>query len=49
VAHADLLVGARSGVEVHKLDGLDHVFRRTGGPVDPGFLKALVDAVAPAK
>jgi dienelactone hydrolase len=25
------------------LPGLDHVFRRTGGPVDPGFLKALAD------
>jgi alpha-beta hydrolase superfamily lysophospholipase len=25
------------------LPGLDHVFRRTGGPVDPGFLKQLAD------
>ncbi|HEX7896615.1 MAG TPA: alpha/beta fold hydrolase [Planctomycetota bacterium] len=25
------------------LPGLDHVFRRAGGPVDPAFLKALAD------
>ncbi len=26
-----------------RLEGLDHVFRRTGGPVDPAFLKALAE------
>lgn len=36
---------ARWGV-VRQFQGLDHVFRRPGGPVDPAFLKALADEAA---
>ncbi|HYE99978.1 MAG TPA: alpha/beta fold hydrolase, partial [Planctomycetota bacterium] len=44
-SHAGLLAQARPGVEVRRFEGLDHVFRRPGAPVDREFLKAVVEAV----
>jgi pimeloyl-ACP methyl ester carboxylesterase len=45
-AHAALQAAVDPANRVGSLEGLDHHFRRPGGPVDADFLKALVDAVS---